>query len=495
MKNKNKLFGIAAISLITFMMMSAIVLSAAPATPAAPAAPAVPCTYYKQPTTNRILCAVGSGPTGQLYDVDATGKPIGDPLTNREMMLSDPYKDFNEAKSGLPPASTTPKPGSAPAAPKEDNWAVYPGTGGTYKEPVLTFMDPTSKIIYKSEQFPDGSSNYYTCKNQQGSTCINDDWVQITDPAVIKKFQDNPALQNQMHSRLNFLQKLGSPIPELSFLQAKLMGQGFWQLGTDMGWWETEADSPMYDMFGLSEFMATSFGSALSGNWEDSMCRYSTDYDNLAQNGVLMPPGTTAPIVWVSGEKQKFQHPDINNPSQTIVEYAYRIELSVGASGLTIHSGESGCDDAIKFYVKINGKSLDLDLTGGADQVVLKCDKSPYSRSGSGAIVIIDSREFNNVCLDFSGTSDFTSVIQENLDGNQICNDIIYSGSEKLEDCPYCPGSGGGLGIDFTFPDLNLGGGSGEDSDGGSDVDENRPMPSSDSDSGAGSNGGNARVP
>ncbi|MCX6706660.1 MAG: hypothetical protein NT001_00790, partial [Candidatus Woesearchaeota archaeon] len=216
----------------------------------------------------------------------------------------------------------------------------------------------------------------------------------------------------------------------------------------------------------LLDFYATKWGGVLSGDWENSICRFTTDYENAAGNGFAFTPGTTQPGAWIGSEVYIVRHPDILNPEpeNDLVEKFFITTLSVNANGLTADAGED-CVQRVKFYVSMGGKKLDINGDGTYDVVDLKCDDS-YSLTGANAIVINSTTySFSKVCLHFTDISQLAAAFTEQLEGgNEICKSVTSVGeSPDIADCGvYCSATGteseiGGI----DLPSIDLGGGAG----------------------------------
>lgn len=288
----------------------------------------------------------------------------------------------------------------------------------------------------------------------------------------------NDDLEGQVNQNIGFLGRFTRPV-EMPFWDAVEIAGGFVQLGIENDWWSD--DSLMGDFLGVSDFIETEFGQIMYGNWEQSICRYTTDYNDMAaDDGALVPMGQTSASAWITGEVQRITHPSEDNPSRMVEGYWHRIELSVSPGGLTEHAGESDCNDHVKFYIKGKGpsgtKRVDVDMDGSADLIDLACEGSTYSLTGASALVIPLNIPLDEVCLEFHET-DFNARVEQVLNGNTICNDVKVSGAPPdMGSCSYCPGSGGGVDLGFDL-DLDLGLGGGDDDDDDGPEPENRPQP------------------
>ncbi len=346
--------------------------------------------------------------------------------------------------------------------------------------------DPADYNFY----YVDDDDNMYRCS---GHGCDEDGREPMTTDDIEDAGLYNDEVEYALNQNRGFLQRFTQPV-DMSFRDAMIIAGGFVQLGIENEWWSD--DSVMGDFLGVSDFISTEFGQVVSGNWEQSICRYSTDYDSMAaEEGVVVLPGQMAPSAWITGEVQRIVHPSEDNPSQMVEEYWHRIEVFVSSSGLTEHSGESDCNDHIKFYIvgilRHSGakKRADINLDGEPDLVDIACDTAPYTLTGSSALVIPMNEPLSRVCLEFHGTN-FNNEAELVLGGDRSCRSVKVAGAPPdMGSCSYCPGSGGFGGLDLGF-DLNLGLGGGDDDS--EPEPENRPQPPAGDDMPEGGNAGMA---
>jgi len=409
-------------------------------------------TFYYSPSKmgNEIHCVADDGLT---YEVDKKednnfgikkdnqGNPEQSPNQIDLIHITDPSKISNIVAGETPELeSPEDKPEKKPTP--EEIYHVNP-----LKEPGIntaTFMydenkeDGTPPKIYKFKY-----GDYYECTDQVGSSCDVDSdnpeasWKKLDESdTLIDTFNGDPAFQEGIRQNLGFLGKLSLPL-ELSWMEARGVGQAFFSLGVDFGLWE---DDWIGDFMGVNDLLATEFGQHMTLNFGDSICRYSTDYDNLAAGGgVLMPPGATSPSAWITGDAQEVRTYD--GAGNILKAYTYRISVSVSVSGLTEHSApgvlleeDEECKDTLSFYITVGNKQFDENGDDAPDLIELDCTGS-YSRTGVSALLVTSEKLFNEVCIDFEDTSDLHWSVKQVLDsGSRVCNDVDF----QAGGCPYC---------------------------------------------------------
>lgn len=369
---------------------------------------------------------------------------------------------------------------------------TLPPKGGNYHVERIEITVGEDKINGKSftpdpdkwneVYFYDTNNVLYKCSALSGNKCVN--WNKVPDAdkpfwtspnsgvydKIGKEFGENSRFDTWLNNWRKPLykdecDKINHPVSCALTIPgwARGLGQTYFDLLVKWNW--LDDDFIFGDMFKpLLDFYATTWGGVFSGNWEESICRFTTDYDNAAGEGFAFTPGTTTPGAWIGGEVYVVSHPDISNPSENkIKEQYYIITLSVNAAGLTRKSGED-CEGRVKFYIQAGEKKIDIDGNGQYDTVDLKCDDS-YSLTGGNAIVINSSSYwFSRVCLHFKDTEDLAPAFTEQLEGgDEICKDITKVGeSPDIADCgAYCAGTLTGAEIGGVDMDIDMGGGGG----------------------------------
>src|SRR3989344_5128213 len=262
---------------------------------------------------------------------------------------------------------------------------------------------------------------------------------------------------------------------QMTFGEGMAVGAGVW--GMMEGWDNSEQ---LFSWMGyFNDLFATSWGMAISGQWEQSICTIQSDYQGMNANGVLMTAGAGSVAAWITGEVTIIRHPSEENPEEIVLERIYKIEMSLNPSGLIQDQYlDSNCK--VDFYITADGVNADINQDGTRDRITVTCVQS-YSLTGSNALIFSTTSNLKEVCIKFDGTSEFRSDIREVLNGDRVCNDIVVVGTPAdLGDCSYCVGTGDSFDIGIDLPSLDLGGGGGDD-DGevGEDVNTNTPMPPS----------------
>ncbi|MBI4149913.1 hypothetical protein HY488_00755 [Candidatus Woesearchaeota archaeon] len=225
-----------------------------------------------------------------------------------------------------------------------------------------------------------------------------------------------------------------------SLLEAGAAGRAWGQVFSFMTFGAIPADKPLWE-----EFWETDAGMVITGNWETSICRITPDVSDTI--GIVMNAEGSGIGMWVKGEFSQVRgRPEETAPEQTYDLYIYKLTTSVMPSGLTAHSGEEGCADKVRFYIRLQGggaESEDVDFGQQGDPsdniVELQCNGPPATYSGSSAIIWPSRNKFEKVCLEFEGT-DFHPQIADEV-GNELCADLVESGSPEDLGCSIDVGS------------------------------------------------------
>ena len=259
---------------------------------------------------------------------------------------------------------------------------------------------------------------------------------------------------------------------QMTFGEGMAVGEGVW--GMMEGWDNSEQ---LFSWMGyFNDFFATSWGMAISGQWEQSICTIQSDYQSMNANGVLMTAGAGSVAAWITGEVTMIMHPSEENPEESVIDKIYKIEMSLNPSGL-IRDEDLDSNCKVDFYITADGVNADINQDGTRDKITVTCVQS-YSLTGSNALIFSTTSNLKEVCIKFDGTSEFRSDIREVLDGDRVCNDIVVVGTPAdLGDCSYCVGTGGSFDIGIDLPSLDLGGGDDDDGEVGEDVNTNTPRP------------------
>ncbi len=230
----------------------------------------------------------------------------------------------------------------------------------------------------------------------------------------------------------------------------------------------------------LIQWAETTAGLAVSGRWEESICRYTPDFDQ--PTSMIQYPGSGQFGIWIEGAKTVSQKVNESDPQRRGREQKlYKITGSVMPAGLTFNSGKEGCADKIKFNIMLDDDVVDLGEPGTAQDLVnLNCDSDPFEFIGQNAIYIIEPKDYDRVCFRFE-TPYLKQAIKEQLPDGKLCARIVESGTPEDFGCGQSSRvMQGGWGLSWS-PDCSNIESAPTDSDssrgGTDDRTENRPAP------------------
>lgn len=184
----------------------------------------------------------------------------------------------------------------------------------------------------------------------------------------------------------------------------------------------------------LIQWAETTAGLFATGRWEESICRYTPDFDQ--PTSMVMYPGSNQFGIWIEGAKTVTSKVNESDPQRGgRMQKLYKITGSVMPRGLTFNSGKEGCADEVRFNIMLDDDVVDLGKPGSAQDLVdLNCDSEPYSLVSQDATYINDSKDYNRVCFRFE-TRDLKQAIREQLPGGKLCARIVESGTPQDLGC------------------------------------------------------------